>query len=958
MTSLLPPVWKVNTPQEDIRAKRLEDVRFAANLAEVVAGGAPSIYSDPAEFFSKTYPTKALKNLLENVSARLNGENVQSVWRLETFMGGGKTHALIALYHLVKQSSISTKDFPRLKLPANSRVLSIVGTDSDPAAMTLWGEIAYKLGPQAYKTMKTYDESRYTPGVEKLKNILADQPTLILIDEIAHYLEKGAAISYADTTLARQSVVFLRELLDAASQLPQCVIVLTLTSTQEAYGERTQQVLDALREMQQITKRIATVEILTTEEELHGVIKRRLFTRWDEKIAKQVADELRQLYQKVDAVPDSFRSAAYHERMLAGYPFHPELVDILAKRVGSIPQFNRTRGMLRLLARVVRAVWNKQREDAYIILPSDVDLADGDIKAELTKGLEVHDFDTAIAADIATDNASAKSQLLDQSYVEKGLPPVGTQLSNAIYLNTLIIGQKAGVDLGRLLVDVLLPGREMGWYEQALTTMADEFWFLHHTAGLYFFYKEPTLAKIIQDEIGKVNPNDVRGSIYKRSQSLYERGGHFKAITWPEDPQTIPDDESLKLIVLDYRTDSIDPSSKEPSKRAIEFWENSARGPRTYKNTIFPVIADRTRTDRMNKIAREYLAVRNLAESTQTYSSLSDDQKRKLAQKQKQSELDFSICIADTYRFVFVPRNGSLAPVELQPRDIGDIQLESRQNIVYEKLKNHHPPKIVSSLDYEYTFGAAWPKGKGEVSTSALLEHFYQWTNLPIPENVNVLKQTILDGVEHKTWVYYYGQPFLSKQPKPVVVIAPDVFLYTVEEASKQGFCTRSGDPLPKEIQPPLIVAPSSEGEYLEVNDLVSKAVPKLEADIRGRKLTKFSSLQLEFGGQMTDRAAAAILPLLGGSAADIRIQFILKNLPGVVEKDAKIDVDARLKLPAYEKVKQYLYQLADVSSESPVLKLALQWSHDPCDLPTLSKILNGIKEYNISTKLSVFGRR
>src|SRR6266480_5484408 len=171
--------------------------------------------------------------------------------------------------------------------------------------------------------MKSYDESRYTPGVEKLKNILADQPTLILIDEIAHYLEKGAAVSYADTTLARQTVVFLRELLDAASQLPQCVIVLTLTSTQEAYGERTQQVLDALREMQQITKRIATVEILTTEEELHGVIKRRLFTRWDEKIAKQVADELRQLYQKVDAIPDPFRSAAYHERILAGYPFHP-----------------------------------------------------------------------------------------------------------------------------------------------------------------------------------------------------------------------------------------------------------------------------------------------------------------------------------------------------------------------------------------------------------------------------------------------------------------------------------------------------------------------------------------------------------------------------------------------------------------------------------------------------------
>ena len=454
MVSLLPPVWKVTTPHEDIRAKRLEDVRFAANLAEVSAGSAPSIYSDPAEFFSKTYPTKALKNMLQNVAARLNEEDVQSIWRLETFMGGGKTHALIALYHLVKQGSITAKDFPRLKVPANSRVLSIVGTNSDPASGTLWGEVAYKLGSQAFKAMKSYDENRFTPGVEKLKNILADQPTLILLDEIAHYLEKAAAIAYADTTLARQTVVFLRELLDASSQLPNCVVVLTLTSTQEAYGERTQQVLDALGEMQQIAKRIATIEILTTEEELHGVIKRRLFTAWGERVAGDVASELRQLYQKVEAIPDSFRSAAYVDRILAGYPFHPELIDILSKRVASIPQFNRTRGMLRLLARVVRSVWSKQRDDASIILPSDVDMADSDIRAELTKGLELHEFDSAIAADIANDSATAKSQLIDQPYLEKGLPPVGTQLSNAIYLNTLIAGQRAGADAGRLLFRV------------------------------------------------------------------------------------------------------------------------------------------------------------------------------------------------------------------------------------------------------------------------------------------------------------------------------------------------------------------------------------------------------------------------------------------------------------------------------------------------------------------------
>lgn len=958
MASSLLPVWRVNVPHDDIRAKRLEDVRFAANLAEVATGSAPSIYTDPAEFFSKTYPTKALKNLLENVAGRLNGEDVQSIWRLETFMGGGKTHALIALYHLVKQGSVVAREFPRLKLPANSRVLSIVGTHSDPAAMTIWGEVAYKLGPEAYKTLKGYDENRSSPGVEKLKNILADKPTLILIDEIAHYLEKAAAIAYADTTLARQTVVFLRELLDAASQLPQCIVVLTLTSTQEAYGERTQQVLDALREMQQIAKRIATVEILTTEEELHGVVKRRLFTKWDDKAGKQVADELKRLYERVEALPDPFRSAAYHERIVQGYPFHPELIDILAKRVGSIPQFNRTRGMLRLLARIVRSIWSKQREDSYIILPCDADLADSDIRAELTKGLELHEYDAAIAADIANDSVNAKSQIIDQSYLEKGLPPIGTQLSNTIYLNTLITGQKAGIDLGRLLVDVLLPGREMGWYEQALASMVDEFWYLHHTAGLYFFYNEPTLAKIIQDEVGKVNPNEVRGSIYKRAQSLYERGNHFKAFVWPEDPQAISDDESLKLIVLDYRTDSIDPASKDLPKRALEIWENAARGPRTYKNTVFPVVADRSRIDRMNKVAREYLAIRNIVDSPQTYGSLSEEQRKKLVQKKQQSELDFSISIADTYRFIFVPRNGALAPIELQPRDIGNVEVESRQKIVYDKLKTHHPPKIVPSLDPEYMFGAAWPKSKGEVSTSTLLEHFYQWTHLPIPENINIIKQTILDGIERKTWVYYYGRPFLAKQPKPAVVFAPDAILYTIDEAFKLKLCTKTGDPLTEVLPPPPPQLPPPTGEYLEATDIASKAVQRLEQEIKSKKLTKFSRIQMELEGRKSERAIGALLPLFNESGGEVRVQFGLKNLLDTVQRDAVIQLDAMLKLAAYEKVKQYLFQLAEVSSEDPQVKVTLHWADTPCDLPTFSRILNGMRDYTISTKLSVYGRR
>ncbi len=955
----LVPVWKVNVPHEDIKAKRLEDVRFAANLAEVSGGTAPSIYNEPGEFFSKTFATKSLKNLLENVAARLNAEDVQSIWRLETFMGGGKTHALIALYHLARQRSIPSREFPQIKIPVNTRVVSFVGTNPDPSAITMWGEVAYKLGPPAFRKIKPSDDSRTTPGVEKLKDVLTGQPTLILIDEIAHYLEKAAAIPYADTTLARQTVVFLRELLDAASQLPQCVVVLTLTSTQEAYGERTQQVLDALREMQQIIKRTATIEILTSEEELPGVVRRRLFAQWDAKAALETADALHELYGKIEAIPDAFHTAAYHERILSSYPFHPELIDILTKRVASIQQFNRTRGMLRLLARVIRNAWQKANPDAYIILPSDVDLTDIEIRAELTKGLELHEFDSAIASDIANESGSSKSHLIDQLYLDKKLQGVATQLSNAIYLNTLIVGQKTGVDLGRLLVDVLVPGREAGWYETALETMVEDFWYLHYTGGLYFFYKEPTIAKIIQDEVGKVNPNEVRGTIYKRAQFLYQRGNYFKAFVWPESTQAVPDDSSLKLILLDYRTDLVGGSSKDPPKRAIDLWDNSGRGPRVYRNTTFFLVADRTRVDRLNKVAREYLAVRNIKDRPETYGNLSDDQRKKLDQKQKQSELDFSISAADSYRFLFVPRNGGLSPVELQPKDIGDINVESNQRVIYEKLRNHHPQKIVEKLDPEYVFGSAWPKGKSEVSTETLLNNFYQWSNLPLPQDVNVIKQTILAGIDRKIWVYHYGRPYLAKQPRPAVMFAPDATLYTIEEASKLNLCTPTGDPVTEGVVAPL-PTPSlrGDGEFLHAEDVASEAVGRLRMEIKEKRLTKFTNMSLEIGGGKSEKAVGAILPVLREASQNIRIQFALKTLPSFTSRDAQISLDASMNLAPYERAKQYLFQLAQISGEEPEMKVTLQWDESPCDLPTLNKILDGMKDYKIDIGLSIYGQR
>lgn len=265
------PFSSIAIPHKNILEGKLTMDVFAADLWEVFKGRAPTEYQNPEVFFRKTYITAGLRNLLEVAQKRLKGEGGDPVIQLQTPFGGGKTHALIALYHKAAEWK--------------ANVVVIDGTALDPKDVTTWEELERQLVGSIERL-----KGKTSPGKEKLREVLeAHQPVLILMDEILEYITKAAGEKVGDSNLASQVLAFIIELTGAVKTLDRSLLLLSLpSSVLERYGKDAE---EAFQQLQKITGRVEKVYEPVHEEEINPVIRRRLFSSIDEKEAKRVVDE-------------------------------------------------------------------------------------------------------------------------------------------------------------------------------------------------------------------------------------------------------------------------------------------------------------------------------------------------------------------------------------------------------------------------------------------------------------------------------------------------------------------------------------------------------------------------------------------------------------------------------------------------------------------------------------------
>ena len=830
-------IFETCEPRPEVLRGQLKEDIFAARLMDVILGKAETVYQDPRVFFDNTFPTQGLKDLLSESFGRLTGRRPanNSVIRLETAFGGGKTHNLIALYHIARGSAdasllrglLAPEMVPARPIP---NVVGVVGSDLETSegfrhpdtgvtTWTLQGEIAHQLGGEkAYEVVRKSDEERGAASVPSFEKLIGDTPTLIMLDEMGRYLRAAKAVPTANkrSDLAEQTVATLISLLDFASAKPHVVVVLTLADSSDAFGKETDDLRKELEESKKVSNRRERVVIPTGETEISAIVTHRLFRKIDRTAAEATTSAYSQYYARLRDqeanLPERAVRAEYAQEMIADYPFHPELLTTLNRKTSTIPSFQKTRGALRLLARTIRELWAKRPPDATMIHPHHLDLGVDDMVNELTSRLDRPAFRHVVEADVVSPlmGTRAHAQELDADRVSEGKPAYATRAATAIFLHSLTQGVASGVGPTDLTVAVLQPGDEPALLNKCLQDLESKAWFLDWDGHRYRFKTEPSLNKLVADEAALVGRVKAKEELDTRIRQVWKKGT-FHPVYFPSEAGDVDDDaKDPKLAVIHYDAATATPGQETPPDLVQKIFDHAGtmEGYRTYKNNLVFLVTDADQVDHMVEVAQRYLAVRRIVGDADRMAEFSKEQREKLKNMQDAAELDVRIAITKAYKYLYYPsadapkRAGGLARETVPPQDQGEV-VKDQTLVVLRVLKplgkiltGDDPPKAAMWLKAK-----AWPQGKDAVTTEDLRRAFAQRIGLPILLDPNQLKRTIKDGVKQGQWVYYATEEEVGygvNSPTPLVQVSEDVELYTAEEAKRKGVKIKGEEGLPE----------------------------------------------------------------------------------------------------------------------------------------------------------------
>ena len=417
----LKPWREVVAPHQDVASGRYQQAEFAADLWQAHLGEGADEYRDPVEFFRRTYLTESLRGMLGGAVRRLAGGGGDPVVQLQTNFGGGKTHSMLALHHLfsgvapaeLAGAEALLRDAGASALPKPRRVV-LVGNRVSPGnpatkedgtvVRTLWGELAWQLGgAAAYARVAGDDEHATSPG-DVLRQLLVEHgPCLILIDEWVAYARQLHDGSDLPAGSFETQFTFAQVLTESVKAAGNSLLVVSLPASDaaasphaqaddvEVGGQRGREALDRLRN---VVGRVESSWRPASAEEGFEIVRRRLFEPFSEPaqfkdrdvVARAFADLYRAQHQEF---PPECRDAGYEQRIAAAYPIHPEVFDRLYADWSTLVTFQRTRGVLRLMASVIHSLW-AAGDRGPLILPANLSIDDPRVQSELTRYLPDH----------------------------------------------------------------------------------------------------------------------------------------------------------------------------------------------------------------------------------------------------------------------------------------------------------------------------------------------------------------------------------------------------------------------------------------------------------------------------------------------------------------------------------------------------------------------------------------
>ncbi|EAX48518.1 conserved hypothetical protein [Thermosinus carboxydivorans Nor1] len=782
----LKPWRNVIRPHPDVAEGRYRQAEFAADLSQVVRGTAQIEYQDPVEFFARTYITEGMKDLLVQAIRRTGGAGGEPVIQLKTAFGGGKTHSMLALYHLLR-SATTVARLPNLQpvLAAagaaevpRARIAVLVGTALNPSKArrpanlpgitinTLWGEMAAQLAEQVaegdaatankiYDIVRDADKKAVPPGSAALVELLDTcGPCLILIDELVAYARKIYKVDGLPAGSFEAVLTFVQELTEAARASQNSLVVASIPESEIEIGGEAgkitqEQIEHTFGRMEYIWKPVGA-------DEGFEIVRRRLFLDVEDEVARdEVCRAFSEMYSGGGRdFPLETKELAYLARLKACYPIHPEVFDRLYNDWAALDRFQRTRGVLRLMAAVIHELWLNQ-DAGLMIMPGSIPLNSAIVREELTRYLD-NGWNNVVETDV--DGPRSLPQKLEKENPRFGQCMAARRVARSIFLGSapsVREQRNRGIEDVRVRLGVVQPGEAVAVFNDAAGHLLSRSTHLYVSGQRFWYDLPPNLRRTVEDRAQQYKSDDVELELEKRLKAMRDRGEFAGVHVCPASSADVPDEQAVRLVVLSPQQHHRLGSADSPALAAAgDILASRGAGPRLYRNMLAFVAPDRELIASLDMEVRRYLAWQSVLDEAEAL-NLDAHQRREAAESKKRADETVDIRLKEAYSWLLTPYQEGAGPVMWETVRIGGsadspVVKASQQMRTSEYLITRWSPALLF-MELERWL---W-RDQEYIQIKKVWEYLASYCYLPRLKDVNVLIHAIAEGLRSDEYFGY-----------------------------------------------------------------------------------------------------------------------------------------------------------------------------------------------------------